>query len=530
MVPYYYLMDFEALQIVILDAARRRSLDGALQTIVTGLAAEKDLALARIWLIAPGDICGECRFRTECPDQRLCLHLAASDGSPLDSEVRWMGTDGKFRRFPLGILKVGSIGATGEPMLIEVSSSGAEWLVDADWASREHIAAFAGQPLVFNGETIGVLGIFSRGRLDERDFSWLRMFADHAAVTIANIRAYGEIERLRSQLQMENAYLREEVNDALKFGEIIGESLALKKTLQQVDLVAPTDANVLIHGETGTGKELIARSIHEQSRRRDRPMIKVNCASIPRELFETEFFGHVKGAFTGALKTRVGRFQLADGATIFLDEIGEIPLELQSKLLRVLQEGVFERVGDDTSRKVDVRVISATNQDLLHASGQGRFRQDLYYRLSVFPIEVPPLRERREDIPPLAIHFTQHSCKKLGVPPTKLTNDHIEELTRYDWPGNVRELQHVIERAVIMSRGGSLTLGLTNKRKTKTHLNESDVVPLPDIKRRERESIVAALENTGGKVYGPGGAAFLLGIKPTTLASKIKSLGIKRSR
>ena len=343
--------------------------------------------------------------------------------------------------------------------------------------------------------------------------------------------ALWEVERLKNKLEAENQYLREEAREVVAFGEIIGESPALKKTLQQVELVAPTDANVLIQGESGTGKELVALSIHELSRRRDRPMIKVNCASIPRDLFESEFFGHVKGAFTGALKTRVGRFQLADGGTIFLDEIGEIPLELQSKLLRVLQEGEFERVGDDTSRKVDVRVISATNRDLLQDVAEGRFRQDLYYRLSVFPLEVPPLRERPEDILPLAIHFTQSSSRKLGFPPLKLTHDHIAELTQYDWPGNVRELQHVIERAVIMSRGESLTLGLTRKEKAPSAAPDSNaVIPLPDIKRRERKSILAALDEANGKVYGPGGAAGLLGVKPTTLASKMKSLGIERPR
>lgn len=343
--------------------------------------------------------------------------------------------------------------------------------------------------------------------------------------------ALREVKLLKNKLEEENQYLREEVREVAAFGSLIGESPALQKTLQQVELVAPTDANVLIQGESGTGKELIARSIHEQSRRRHRPMIKVNCASIPRELFESEFFGHVKGAFTGALKTRVGRFQLADGGTIFLDEIGEIPLELQSKLLRVLQEGEFERVGDDTSRKVDVRVISASNRDLLQDTGEGRFRQDLYYRLSVFPLEVPPLRERPEDILPLAMHFAKAAFKKLGLPPLKLTHDHIAELTGYDWPGNVRELQHVIERAVIMSRGESLTLGLTGKRKaTAATRDDSAVVPLPDIKRRERKSILAALDEANGKVYGPGGAARLLGVKPTTLASKMKSLGIERPR
>ena len=270
---------------------------------------------------------------------------------------------------------------------------------------KRGLSAFAGHPLEFRGEILGVLAVFSRERLGPLDFGWLRAFADQAAIAIANARAFEEIERLRRQLESENSYLREEVDEAHAFGEIIGRSPALGKLLEQIELVAPTKASVLILGESGTGKELVARAIHQRSGRSARPLVKVNCAAVPRELFESEFFGHVKGSFTGAVKDRIGRFQLADGGTLFLDEVGEIPLDLQGKLLRVLQEGQIERVGDDETRQVDVRVIAATNRDLEADVAAGRFRQDLYFRLSVFPIEVVPLRERTEDIPLLGPAF-----------------------------------------------------------------------------------------------------------------------------
>src|SRR5262249_50111149 len=297
---------------------------------------------------------------------------------------------------------------------------------------------------------------FSRAALDESAFEWLKTFANHAAVSIANARAFAEIERLREQLELENSYLREEVKIALAPGDIVGSSPAFQRILQQIELVAPTSASVLLLGESGTGKELIARRIHERSPRHNRPLIKVNCASIPRELFESEFFGHVKGAFTGAFRDRTGRFQAADGGTLFLDEIAEIPFELQGKLLRAIQEGQFERVGEDHTRRVDVRIVAATNRDLQQELAENRFRQDLYYRLSVFPIHLPPLRERREDIAELTTHFVAAASARLNVPAAAVTRQHLDALRQYSWPGNIRELQNVIERAVILARGGSL--------------------------------------------------------------------------
>jgi PAS domain S-box-containing protein len=343
--------------------------------------------------------------------------------------------------------------------------------------------------------------------------------------------ALAEVDRLRERLEQENAYLQEEIRIEINPHGIIGHSAAIQKTLRQVQLVAPTDASVMIHGESGTGKELVARAIHEASERRDRPLIRVNCAAIPRELFESEFFGHVKGAFTGALRDRIGRFELADGGTLFLDEVGEIPLELQGKLLRVLQEGHFERVGEEKTRSVDVRVIAATNRDLKQEVQRGRFREDLYFRLNVFPIETLPLRERREDIPLLAQHFLSNetSERKGGL---RLSEADARRLSRYDWPGNVRELQNVIERAVILSQNGRLRIDLPDQT---PHAPIADggkeakpaVMTEGEVRGLERANIIAALRATGGKIFGPGGAAELMDMKPTTLASRIKALKIE---
>jgi PAS domain S-box-containing protein len=345
--------------------------------------------------------------------------------------------------------------------------------------------------------------------------------------------ALAEVDRLRERLELENAYLQEEIRIETNPRGIIGRSEAIQKTLRQVKLVAPTTAAVMITGESGTGKELIARAIHEDSTRRDRPLIRVNCAAIPRELFESEFFGHVRGAFTGAMRDRIGRFELADGGTLFLDEVGEIPLELQGKLLRVLQEGHFERVGEDRTRAVDVRVIAATNRELKQEVQRGRFREDLYFRLNVFPIETVPLRDRREDIPLLAQHFLTREAKALKSN-LRLSEGDARRLTRYDWPGNVRELQNVIERAAILSQNGRLRIDLPDGSGmlAPTGFARQAVDARPavmtssEMRDLERANILAALEACAGKVFGPGGAAELLDLKPTTLASRIKALGI----
>ena len=349
-------------------------------------------------------------------------------------------------------------------------------------------------------------------------------------------QAEEEIQCLRRKLELENAYLHEEVLEAKAYGEIVGSSPALEGILRQIDMVGPTDASVLITGESGTGKELVAREIHNRSTRKQRTMIKVNCASIPKELYESEFFGHIKGAFTGAIKDRAGRFQLADGGTLFLDEIGEVPLDLQSKLLRVLQEGTYERIGDEQTLKTDVRIIAATNRNLKDEVLAKRFREDLYYRLNVFPIEVPPLRDRKDDIPSLANRFLSQAASKLNLPLPQFTKANMMELQGYDWPGNVRELQNVIERAVITSRSGKLTFHLNEGTKgrrgkderRRTSDAEQRVLTEEEMKLRDRENILNALNQSGWKITGADGAAEILGMKPTTLHSKIKKLGLKK--
>ncbi|WNM58916.1 sigma-54-dependent Fis family transcriptional regulator [Candidatus Nitrospira allomarina] len=529
----------DSLKCLLLDIAQQRSLNDLLWLIVRRLADRPTVVLARIWLLKPGDICSTCRFKEECPDQRQCLHLVASAGrSGGGDKTEWMKTDGYFARFPLGVCKVGRIGKTGEQLVINEMEHNLAWIARPDWARQEGIQGFHGQPIIYKGETLGVLAVFEREPVTNEATVWFRMIADHVAVAIANARAFEEIERLKAQLELENTFLKEEVLEAQNFGDIIGQSPAIANLVQQIELVAPTDATALISGESGTGKELVAREIHRRSQRKDHPLVRVNCASIPKDLYESEFFGHAKGSFTGAMKDRAGRFQAADGGTLFLDEVGEIPLEMQSKLLRVLQEGEYERVGEETTRKVNVRIIAATNRKLAQEVEAKRFRQDLYYRLNVFPIEVAPLRNRKEDIPLLAGMFMANVRKKLNCTGRELTQAEVVKLQNYHWPGNVRELQNIIERAVISSRCGSVKFDLPVPQASgaslktpikKTGDSAGRILTEEDIRLQEKGNIEAALLKTGWKIYGTGGAAELLGIKPTTLLSRIKKMGIEKA-
>lgn len=346
--------------------------------------------------------------------------------------------------------------------------------------------------------------------------------------------AFEEIGRLKEQLEQERDYLREEVNTSANFGEIIGSSRALKRTLAQIEAVTNTPVSVLILGESGVGKEMVARAIHMKSHRANKPLVKVNCASIPKDLFESEFFGHVRGAFTGAHKDRIGRLQLADRGTLFLDEIGEIPISQQGKLLRALQEGEFERVGDDRTIKVDVRLVAATNRSLLEEIKAGRFREDLYYRISVFPVEVPPLRERIDDIAPLALHFLQSICRELGREVLRITQRQLADLQRYSWPGNIRELKNVIERAVISSKGGHLRLDLAlpgaapdgRLPDAQADVESAAIVTAAEFRALEKANLMRALRQADWKISGSGGAADRLGMKPSTLTYQMKVLGI----
>jgi PAS domain S-box-containing protein len=384
---------------------------------------------------------------------------------------------------------------------------------------------YTSTPIVENGKLAGAVVVFKD--ITERKQAEQELH-----------QAYANVECMKERLEAENVYLQEEFKVERNFAGIIGQGHAIQQLLHQIELVAPTDASVLISGESGTGKELIASAIHEQSKRHERPMIRVNCAAIPRDLFESEFFGHIKGAFTGALKDRTGRFELADGGTIFLDEVGEIPLELQSKLLRVLQEGQIERVGEEQTRSVDVRVVAATNRDLKTDIDARRFREDLFFRLNVFPIEAIPLRDRIDDIPILATHFITLVCRHLNRPQPNLTQGNLKQLQAYHWPGNIRELQNVIERAIIVSKGSRLQFSLpgaavsTDTRSSDPAGAVTQTMPFTETERlaRDRANILAALRLTNGKISGENGAAELLGIKPTTLASRMKSLDVEKPK
>ena len=337
--------------------------------------------------------------------------------------------------------------------------------------------------------------------------------------------ALAEVRQLKEQLEAENTYLREEIQGSHNFEEIIGQSDSLAKTKHRIEQVAATDATVLVLGETGVGKELVARAVHNLSKRSKRPLVKVNCASLPSTLIESELFGHEKGAFTGASARRIGRFELAHGGTIFLDEVGELPLELQAKLLRVIQEGELERLGGSRTIEVDVRIVAATNRDLAKAVWAGDFRDDLYYRLNVFPVEVPPLRDRKDDIPQLVAHFVAKLSAKLAKPIEHVPNDVQAALQRYDWPGNVRELENVIERAMILTTDATLRVDEALEIRPTAPALTSDHRTLDDV---ERDHIVSVLEQTEWRMEGDRGAAVILGLHPNTLRSRMKKLGISK--
>jgi len=362
----------------------------------------------------------------------------------------------------------------------------------------------------------------------------LRMIADHLAYAIANARAFELVDSLKRQIELENAYLREEIKEVQSFKGIIGQSASINKIRSLIHMVGPTDANVLIYGESGTGKEMIAREIHNLSSRCHNPMIRINCSAIPADLFESEFFGHARGAFTGAVKTRIGYFQAADGGTLFLDEVGEIPVYLQSKLLRVLQEGEYQRVGEEAVHSVDVRIISATNKDLRAEIKTGAFREDLYYRLAVFPIEMPSLRTRKEDIPLLAHHFLSLISKKMNRPRVSLSEEEMHILTMYDWPGNIREMQNIIERIVITTSPDSV---LAELGRAPAHpggaapvqsaaVASRRVITEHELRELEIHNMKDALAQTNWRIYGPRGAARLLKVNPTTLISRLKKFGL----
>jgi formate hydrogenlyase transcriptional activator len=429
--------------------------------------------------------------------------------------------------------------------------------LETEWeSSAERLLAEQGvrsicvAPLIAAGKSIGSLNLASNkaNQYSNVDGELLQAIANQVALAVENMKAYEEIRALKAKLENENIYLREEIRSEHNFGEIVGDSGVLLEVLEKVQQVAPLDSTVLISGETGTGKELIARAIHERSRRKNQPLVKLNCSAISAGLVESELFGHAKGAFTGAFERHSGRFELADGGTLFLDEVSELPLETQVKLLRVLQEREFEPVGSNMTIQVDVRIIAATNRNLEELVTGSRFRSDLFYRLNVFPIELPPLRRRRSDIPQLVRFFLERFSNKFSKQIEAVQKETMELLMDYSWPGNIRELQNIIERAVVLAKGPILSLdpaflpkpSLANETRhdppvdteTDPSITENRVQdpqgPFASLEQVQRHHIVAALRRAGGVIDGPKGAARILMLHPNTLRSRMAKLGIDR--
>jgi formate hydrogenlyase transcriptional activator len=394
-------------------------------------------------------------------------------------------------------------------------------------ALAEGLHSFCDVPLISRGRLLGVLGVARREEyaFDENEVTFLTQVANQVAMGVENALAFGEIAELKDKLAQEKLYLENEIRGEMDFEGIVGQSSALRHVLELVETVAPSDSTVLLLGETGTGKELIARAIHDRSRRRDRTFVKLNCAAIPAGLLESELFGHERGAFTGAISQKTGRLELADKGTLFLDEVGDIPADVQPKLLRALQEREFERLGSTQTKKVDVRLVAATNRDLEQMVEAREFRSDLYYRLNVFPIRIPPLRERPEDIPLLVRYFTQKYGRRMEKQIESIPAATIKKLSAWHWPGNIRELENFIERSVILTRGTALQVPIGELSKERTVAEGLGARQLG-----EREEILRTLKETKGRVAGPEGAAARMGLKRTTLISRMQKLGIDPRR
>jgi formate hydrogenlyase transcriptional activator len=469
-------------------------------------------------LSLPDAEAGQLRlYALDFPDGKGCLQedlVYSIEGSPSGAAFRTM-----------------------QPLTLESPFTGWLHYPIVQIAIREGLKSFSFLPLISRNRAIGTL-VLARRRDDafsQAEVDFLGQVANQVALAVENALAYREIRELKEQLSKEKLYLEDEIRT--DFAQIIGSSPSLRKALKRVETVAPTDSTVLIYGETGTGKELIARGIHDLSPRRAKPFVKLNCAAIPTGLLESELFGHEKGAFTGAIAQRIGRFEIADGGTIFLDEIGEIPLELQTKLLRVLQEREFERLGSSRTIRTDARLIAATNRDLEAMVGEQKFRSDLFFRLDVFPVHVPPLRERDEDIPLLVRHFTQELSRRMKKVIETIPSAAMDALCRYQWPGNIRELQNVIERAVIISTGPALSIDIGDLKLPKAGPTPAEKPAPPKsangalhnvLEETERQQILKALKQSNWIVAGPNGAAAQLGMNRSTLQVRIRKLGISR--
>jgi formate hydrogenlyase transcriptional activator len=514
-----------------------------LASVTQDLVEQAGMTVSVIWLYTTDDRCPICQAagQTGLDGGQPGIHACAQSGFQGEEAER------RHHRVPAGYGLPGRVMVSRAPMLIrnadqvvqryradrtsspELGPDGGEPDVELQWFLELGLKSAAAFPLIVQGdELVGVLGCLARRDVDEEEFAYLGILAQQAAMSIRSAQIFEENRQLRDRLVVENAYLREELRSEVGFAEIVGESRALNGLLREIRQVAVTDSTVLLLGETGTGKELVARAVHQLSPRKDRPLVKVNCGAIAPGLVESELFGHERGAFTGALQRRIGRFELADRGTLFLDEIGELPPESQTRLLRVLQEQEFERVGGSQPIRVDVRLIAATNRDLEAEVAAGRFRADLFYRLNVFPARVPPLRDRREDIPHLVHHFIAHQRRRLGKPIEGVSREGMERLKRYSWPGNIRELQNVVERACVLARGPVLSMEevLGEGAGVAGAAGPAAGTPIVTLAEAEKRHISRALEVTGGTINGAGGAAVLLGINPNTLRSRMEKLGL----
>jgi formate hydrogenlyase transcriptional activator len=464
--------------------------------------------------------------RHDAENNLLHRHVFDHAGPPLDDLPC---------AFPVEDAPAGLVLQTQQPLILSTLAEAARWPRYREYLQPLGANSVCILPLTTARDRLGTLVFVSneQAAYDNTDLDFLQRLAKQVAVAFENALAFDRIEELKEKLEKEKVYLEEEIRTDNNFEEIVGESVALRRVLKDVETVAPTESTVLIHGETGTGKELIARAVHQLSPSQQRTFVKLNCAAIPSGLLESELFGHEKGAFTGAIAQKVGRFELAHQGTLFLDEVGDIPLELQPKLLRVLQEQEFERLGSTRTIRVRVRLVAATNRDLPRMVRDGQFRSDLYYRLNVFPISLPPLRERPGDIPRLVRHFMQKFARRMGRQIETIPTDAMDALVRYAWPGNVRELENIIERAVILSPGTTLQIpdgDLKAAAAQATPAPRSNADGHASLAEAEREHILRTLRETDWVLGGPKGAAARLGMKRTTLQSKMKKLGIARPR
>jgi len=507
--------------------AATRDLRGTLEAMLRGLTEGPNAVVqARCYLYTSASQCPWCREHGSTGmsfGDPPALHRVAAAGLMADNVER------RDHVFPMSSPLVGEVATSKEPLLLNGMRDHPgvtlpEW---REMARRYELEALAIYPMLCRDELIGVFYTMSDRRIEADEFEAMQLFADQAAIAVKGSRLFEDMKQDHDRLAVENAYLQEEISAEGGFEDIIGESAALKAVLRQVRQVAEAESTVLLSGETGTGKELIARAVHDLSPRKSRAMIKVNCGAISPGLVESELFGHEKGAFTGALQRRIGRFELADKGTLFMDEVGELSAETQVKLLRALQEREFERVGGSRPLTVDVRLIAATNRDLQEDVNAGRFRADLFYRLNVFPIRVPPLRERRSDIPLLVRHFLAHFQRRLAKSFEAVTPESMDRLQAYSWPGNIRELQNVIERACVLSRGPVVEV-----RDALGPAARGSLLPSPDetlgtLDEIDRRHIRRVLEATEGVISGPNGAAKILGLHPNTLRSRMERLGLE---